>query len=306
MYKCWLQLICGALVIFFAGKNYTPYSQFFIAQAEIKTSWFQALLWEVLKAFPECCVMALILYVTKDPILGLSTALGIILVHFIIIAWILYHRIEKIKVPFSFWLLMSFVILLTISITQKLGFGFLKVGLASILLLAGYVAYFRIMLVEKEVSLPDLHLKPMIIYLRFFIATILIIGGAGQVTYASKEIITQLHWSSPWVGALILAPIACFPKLSFVLSKKDFDIEELLQSSIFILGVFVFLIDFFHFHEVVFIKAEKGLFYLVLETMIFSFLILGAITWLKQKKIFSILVILGYLGSFISFSRLLR
>jgi len=276
MYKHWLQLVIGALVIFFAGKNFSSYSQFFLTQADIKVKWIPALLWEIFKAFPECCILIYIIGTTRNPLLGLGTILGIVSLHLVIIALFLYNRSEELEIPMSFWFLLGFVMLLSISIGSKMELGVLKVGLASILVLGSYVIYFRIRVVDKNIPAPQLSLKPVVIYIRFFIAFLLIMAGAGQISYAVKEIISLFHFSPTMTGALFLAPIACLPRFSTFFSKKMIVIEEVMQSSILILGIFVFLIDFFYLREAVFVQATFPLFYLSLETLFLSLLFLLA------------------------------
>ena len=304
MPKCWIQLITGSLVIFFAGKNYPLYANFFISQIKIKSPLLRTITSHILHALPEFCVILSTISIIKQPDVGLGTVLGATLFNFVIIGGILLKNQEKDKDFLSVLFITTFLSLLAFSLGLKISLGFLKVGLASMLMLAGYVMYIRLFPVSETLESPKLEITHSVAYVRFILATLLIFIGAGQVVYAAKAMLKYTP-SSYLIGSFLLAPIACCPKLSSLWKREPiFDLKGILETNILVLGLLVFLIDFFHYPSVIFGHTNHNLFYLALEGLILSLLYLGIIKWFTYQKFLSSIMLLVYIGSVFCFINL--
>ena len=301
MPKCWNQLITGSLVIFFAGKNYPLYANFFISQIKIKSPLLRTITWQILHGLPEFCIILSTISIINQPDISLATVLGISLLNFAIMASILLTHQKEAKNFFSLLFIVTFLFLLVFSLGLKISLGFLKVGLASMLMLAGYVMYIRLFPVSETLESPKLEITHSVAYVRFILATLLIFIGAGQVVYAAKAMLKYTP-SSYLIGSFLLAPIACCPKLSSLWKREPiFDLKGILETNILVLGLLVFLIDFFHYPSVIFGHTNHNLFYLALEGLILSLLYLGIIKWFTYQKFLSSIMLLVYIGSVLYF-----
>jgi len=300
----WIRLITGLLVIFFAGRRYPLYGRLFLEMGNLKTEWLQTLSWHIINAFPECCIILLSIPVTHNVALSLGGILGAVLINFFIIGCFFLFKKEQENFTqlniFSTLLIGAFSILLTLSLWLKAGSGFLRVGWASIFMLTGYIAYLKFFPVRLKTNLKiDLDISPLILSLRFFMASLLIFAGAGQLVYACKEIIAHFHLSSTLVGTLVLGPVACLPKFSsfFIKNETPFKIKNILEANIFTLGLLTFMVDFFYFQTAIYTYAISVHFYLSLMIVALTICVLGAFLWAKWRKILSGIIILGYLIS---------
>ena len=302
MPKCWIQLITGSLVIFFAGRKYPLYADFFISQIKIKSPFLRTITCHILHALPEFCVILSTISIIKQPDVGLGTVLGATLFNFVIIGGILLKNREKDKDFLSVLFIITFLSLLAFSLGLKISLGFLKVGLASMVMLAGYVMYIKLFPVSETLESPKLEITHSVAYVRFILATFLIFIGAGQVVYAAKVMLKYVP-SSYLIGSFLLAPIACCPKLSSLWSKGKpvFDLKMILETNILVLGLLGFLIDFFYYPSVIFGHTNYNLFYLALEGLLLSFLYLGTIKWFTYQKFLSSIMLLVYIGSVLCF-----
>jgi hypothetical protein len=297
MSKILIQLVSGTLVIFFAGMNYPLYAKAFIEKRNIKIPWLRTILGHILNSFPGFCLIFLAILIINKPSLSLGIVLGLILINFTILAGFLIKKGKGGGDSFALILTIIFMCLLTFSLKQGSSFGFLKVGWAPIFMLASYIVYLKFFPLNKAVETEKLAVSDGVIHLRFFLASLLIMGGASQVVYAFKEIIKNTELS-PLIGSFILAPIASLPKLPSLWSKmKPFDASNILESNLLILGIFVFLIDFFYAQQTIFKGANPILFYLSLEAMAICLLYLGAVRWIQYRKLLSSVVVITYLGS---------
>ncbi|MCD6319373.1 MAG: hypothetical protein J7M03_01700, partial [Candidatus Desulfofervidaceae bacterium] len=302
----WIRLITGLLVIFFAGRRYPLYGRLFLGMSNLKTEWSRTLIWHIINAFPECCVILLSITVTHNAALSLGGILGAVLLNFFILACFLLFKKEhenstQVNI-FPTLLIAAFSLLLSLSLWLKTGAGFLNVGWASIFMLAGYIVYLKFLpLKTEEISQEtDLEITPFILSLRFFVASLLIFAGAGQLVYSCKEIIAYFQLPSTLVGALVLGPVACLPKYSSLFTQNktaSFQVKSILVANIFTLGLLTFMVDFFYLQATVYTQATQAQFYLSLAVLSLSLCTLGIFLWTKYKKILSGIIILGYLTS---------
>lgn len=304
----WIRLITGLLVIFLAGRRYPLYGRLFLEMSNLKTEWLQTLSWHIINAFPECCVILLSVAITHNVALSLGGILGAVLMNFFILACLFLFKKESGTFTqahiLSILLIAAFSILLSLSLWLKAGSGFLKVGWASIFMLTGYIVFLKFfpLQIKENSKETDLDIPPHIPSLRFFVASLLIFAGAGQLVYSCKEIIAHFHLPGTLLGILVLGPVACLPKYSFLLNKSEeaaFQIKDILEANFFILGLLTFMVDFFYVHTVVYTQATQAHFYLSLIGLVLSLCVLSAIIWPKWKNLFSGIIILGYLMSLI-------
>ena len=120
MPKCWIQLITGSLVIFFAGKNYPLYANFFISQIKIKSPLLRTITWHILRALPEFCIISSTISIINQPDISLATVLGITLLNFAIMACILLTHQKEAKNFFSLLFIVTFLFLLVFSLGLKI------------------------------------------------------------------------------------------------------------------------------------------------------------------------------------------
>ena len=298
----WIRLFTGLFVIFFAGKRHAQYGYVYLQQSGIKSPWLRTLIWHVINAFPEASIVFLSASILPQPTFNLALIWGIFLLNFVILSLAILVKKEKSQLSItskhqiSFVFLLGFTLLFLLSLWPKLQASLLHVGWPSLCFLVGYAFYLHRFRFEE--GRLELNLPPMVLFLRFFTATLLIFAGAGQVVYGCKELLTQLYWSPFFTAAFLLAPIACLPKIPSLWQKEiniAFFTERVAEANILLVGFFLFFTDVFYLKSDLYQKASflHLLFALGAIFFVLLHLFLGKMD-LKKKKFFSSITILTY------------
>ncbi len=317
----WIRFFTGLLVIFFAGKRHSIYGQAYLSQSDIKSLWLRSFLRHLINAFPESCILFLSASIILNPSFNLALIWGIFVLNLVVLATALFIKREQVLVSLSpgfarmfqvsFFFLLGFSILYLLSLWPKIQARFFHLGWPSIGFLVGYLLYIHLFITEaRQMSQTkpfeeDIKLKlpPMVLFLRFFMATLLIFAGAGQVVYGCKELISQIHCSPSFIGAFLLAPIACMPKLP-ALWQRDISLTSLtkriLEANILIAGFFIFWADVLFFKSDLYSTARGFHFCLALIAIFFIILSFLSIKMdLKKRRVFSSITILTYFLLFV-------
>ncbi|GEM_PF-2809610 len=297
----WIRLFTGLFVIFFAGKRHAQYGYVYLEQSGIKSPWLRTFSWHIINAFPEASIVFLSASVLPQAVFNLALIWSIFLLNFVILSLAILAKKEEFKLSTpkhqtSFVFLLAFTLLFLVSLVPKFQASVFHIGWPSLCFLVGYTFYLHRFRFEEGKL--ELDLSPMVLFLRFFTATLLIFAGAGQVVYGCKELVIQFHWSPFLTAAFLLAPIACLPKIPSVWQKEiniAFFTERVTEANILLVGLFLFFTDVFYLKSDIYQKASffHFLFALVAAFFVLLHFFLGKMD-LKKKKIFSSITILTY------------
>lgn len=224
-------------------------------------------------SLPELSVVIGTTFVAHDPDLALAGILGINLFNLFILALsLLLNKDRKLHIP-HITILSNIALMVIFCLGILKGkMGFLHVSWASLILLITYLLYTK-MFIDSALATPyKPKLKTSIIYLRFFIASLLIFATGGPLAYACHEMITTFHLNNGLIGGFLLAGITCSPRLSASFSQlRDGKLSEVinntLQSNVFTLGILAFLTDLFYAESPMFTMATNMHLWLALETI---------------------------------------
>lgn len=302
----WIRFITAGLVIFFAGKGMPEYIRFFSYQPYRHRQW-RFLFLSAIISLPELSVILGTTLVAHDPGLGLAGILGINLFNLSILALsLLLNKDREFHIPHTAILFNIALMVIFCLGVWKGEIGFLHVSLASLVLLMTYLLYTNMF----TDSAPATPYKPKLsistIYIRFFIASLLIFATGGPLAYACREISTTFDLNNVLIGAYLLAGITCLPRLSASLSQlRDNKLSEVinntLQSNVFTLGVLVFLTDLFYAKSPLFTIATNMHLWLAAEGILLMVILYLTLVH-KIKSVFnSLLVIIIYITSFLIF-----
>ncbi len=302
----WIRFITASLVIFFAGKTMPEYIRFFSYQPyrhpQLKFFCLSAII-----SLPELSVIIGTIAVAHAPGLGLAGILGINLFNlFILTLSLLLNKYRELDVPHTTILFNIALLIIFCLGIWKGEMGFLNTSWASFVLLITYFLYTRMFTGLARATPYEPKLKTSIIYLRFFIASLLIFATGGPLAYACHEMVTTFDLNNVLIGGFLLASITCLPKLSASFSqirngKLSEVVNNTLQSNVFTLGILVFLIDLFYAKNPLFIMATNMHFWLALEGILLM-IILYLTLVRKMSSVFNpFLIIVIYITSFLIF-----
>ncbi|MDL1972294.1 MAG: hypothetical protein LWW78_03520 [Deltaproteobacteria bacterium] len=302
--KIWIRLITSSLVIFFAGRRLPEYARFFLSQPYKRTQ-LRHLVLNAIIFLPELSVITGAIVVAHDPKLALAGILGINLFNLFTLALLLsLNRGKEFDIHYT-TVLSSIILTIVVCLgIWKGGVGILHVSWASLVLLVGYLFYTKVSM-DVLSRHTEQELKIHIIYARLFIASLLIFAVGGPLAYACHEMATAFKLNTSLVGGFLLAAITCSPRIATLSSqmregKLSESINTTLHSSIFTLGILVFLADLFYAKAPLFVEATNIHLWLALEgilLMAISYLIL-----IYKRPTFSpLLIITIYITSFLIF-----
>lgn len=302
----WIRFITASLVIFFAGKGMPEYIRFFSYQPyrhpQLRFFFLSAII-----SLPELSVIIGTIVIAHDPGLGLASILGINLFNLFILALsLLLNKDRELHIP-HITILFNIALMVIFCLGIWKGkMGFLHVSWASLILLITYLLYTKMFIDSAPATPYKPKLKTSIIYLRFFIASLLIFATGGPLAYACHEMITTFHLNNGLIGGFLLAGITCSPRLSASFSQlRDDKLSEVmnntLQSNVFTLGILAFLTDLFYAKSSMFTMATNMHLWLALEGILLITIMCLTLLYKTRSVLNPFLVIIIYITSFLIF-----
>ncbi|MFC1943660.1 sodium:calcium antiporter [Chloroflexota bacterium] len=253
----WLKFLLSLLIILFAGTKLARYADAIAEKTGLGRLWIGLVLLAAITSMPELVTAVSSAALIKLPDLALGTLLGSCLYNLTILALldVLYRGapiLSKVSLRHmaSAGMGVLLVALASGSILAGERFSGLSlgwVGISSIVIVILYLVYTRqIFRFERKQQSAPLQTESLtyseiptrIVYLRFALAAVAIIGAGIWLSFIGDEIAKTTGWDASFVGSLFLAISTSIPELVVTvaavrLEAADMAVADILGANMF-------------------------------------------------------------------------
>ncbi|MFC2035866.1 sodium:calcium antiporter [Chloroflexota bacterium] len=327
----WLKFLLSLIIILFAGTKLARYGDAIAEKTGLGRIWIGLVLLAIVTTIPELVTGISATVLVKLPNLGLGTLLGSCLFNLSILALldvlcrgnpILSKASSGHMISAGTGVLLIALVGGSILAGERLtGLGLGWIGISSIVIIILYLAGARqIFRFEQKRQLASSQAKSSlyekiptrVVYLRFTLSAIAVIGAGIWLSFIGDEIIETTGWDASFVGSLFLAITTSMPELAVTvaavrLGAIDMAVADILGANMLdILGVTI--IDLFYTQGPILTVASDSHITTAALAAVMSLLVIAGLRFRQKRKTFIViswytplLIGLYILGTYILF-----
>lgn len=308
----WLKLLLSLVIILLAGTKLARYGDAIAEKTGMGRLWIGLVLLAFVTSMPEMVTAVSSAALIKLPDLALGTLFGSCLYNLIILALLdVLHRDTSIlsvaslshMIPAGVGILLIAIAAVGILAGEWFsGLALGWVGIPSILILIVYLVGARQMFrferkrplaPPQAVSSRYSEIPSRVVYLRFALAAIAVIGAGIWLSFIGEEIARTTGWDASFVGSLLLAITTSMPELVVTIAAVrlgaiDMAIADILGANMLDMVAIIWA-DLFYTQGPILSSVSNGHLITAVVAMAMSLLVIAGLGFRQKRKTFIVI-----------------